>query len=140
MVRRPKPKITKTVKKATSVEKSSRLITGENNPEVRQWLSKLVITVIGNRYLDSFIQSIQRVVKKVEVIDAYESSQQQVDSAIKHSDYTFIDTGSVPHSVMDALKRLDDELGEIQLFYQPKDNDGVARLCYLYWKMQGGHK
>lgn len=64
----------------------------------------------------------------------------QVNSAIKHSDYTFIDTGSVPHSVIDTLKQLDDELGEIQLFYQPKDNDGVARLRYLYWKMQGGHK
>lgn len=75
MVRRSKPKITKAVKKATSVERSARLITVENNPAVRQWLSKLVITVIGNRYLDSFIQSIQRVVKKVEVIDAYESSQ-----------------------------------------------------------------
>lgn len=76
----------------------------------------------------------------MEVIDTCESSQQQVDSAIKHSDYAFIDTGSVLHSVMNALKRLDDELGEIQLFYQPKDNDGVARLRYLYWKMQGSHK
>lgn len=140
MVWRPKPKITKGVKKAALVEKAPRLMTAENNPEVSQWLSELVITVIGNRYLDSFIQAIQRVVKKVEVIDAYEASQQQVNSAIKHSDYTFIDTGSVPHSVMDALKRLDDELGEIQLFYQPKDNDGVARLRYLYWKIQGSRR
>lgn len=137
-VRRRKPKNKKVAKKrapVATIEKGNHLAVSENNPAVSQWLSELVITIIGNRYLDSFIQAIKRVVKKVKVIDAYEKSPQQVNTAIKHSDYIFIDIGSVPHSVTNSSKQLEDELGQIQLFYQPKDNDGVARLRYLYWRL-----
>ena len=116
-------------KQAKKGEKTAIIL----NEEVRRWTEELKITVVGNKQTQSFVELIQRYVKKVELVDTYEKGENYTFQQIEAADYAFILTDSVPHSVMDFLKASNFSEEKIQLFYLPNKAAGVVRLNSLYW-------
>lgn len=111
-------------------EDDSLLVT---NPYALDWAKKQKIVIIGNKNTDRFASVLMKYVDQVAVIDAYEEGPDYVSNEILTSDYAFVLTDSVPHSVMDRIKNENFANLKIQYFYLPSKNDGAVRLNYIFW-------
>lgn len=100
------------------------------NEEVLRWAKTIHITVVGSKRTKNFVDELSRYVDSVTVVNTYEDGEKITFERIKASDYSFVLTDSVPHSVMDFLKQYDPELKKTQTFYLPAKEDGAVRLNY----------
>lgn len=101
--------------------------------DAEKWASSLKIAVIGNKQ----IKGLQKYVKTVERIDAYEYGEKALFERIRAVDYVYVCIDSVPHHVTNFLKSEIELMEKTEFFYRPSIDDGVTRMNYLYWLQEG---
>lgn len=105
--------------------------------DAEKWASSLKIAVIGNKQIKGFVKGLQKYVKTVERIDAYEYGEKALFERIRAVDYVYVCIDSVPHHVTNFLKSEIELMEKTEFFYRPSIDDGVTRMNYLYWLQEG---
>ena len=105
--------------------------------DAEKWASSLKIAVIGNKQIKGFVKGLQKYVKTVERIDAYEYGEKALFERIRAVDYVYVCIDSVPHHVTNFLKSEIELMEKTEFFYRPSIDDGVIRMNYLYWLLEG---